>query len=175
MSLNCDGTKKCPKCLKSEPEVFFRKNQGYCSVCQDKYCRAWSKSPRGKAITRERHYRNREVNSKRASWRRIKRELGLGPEDYDRMYAEQGGVCAICKQPERGDSNVGGVKRMSIDHDHATGKIRSLLCAACNTRLGILENDDFVKSAIAYLAGHGKTLGNFGITQPVPSDDKKKG
>jgi hypothetical protein len=50
------------------------------------------------------------------------------------MAAAQGGVCAICKRlPPPG-------KPLSIDHDHATGKVRGLLCTRCNLMLGKVES-----------------------------------
>ena len=67
------------------------------------------------------------------------------------MLEEQGGVCAICKRPER---PVGGKepKRLSVDHDHDTGQVRGLLCKWCNSGLQYLENDsDWVEKSTTYL------------------------
>lgn len=47
------------------------------------------------------------------------------------------GVCAICEKPEM----VSG-RRLAIDHNHKTGKIRGLLCSRCNMFLGQLEADE---------------------------------
>lgn len=62
------------------------------------------------------------------------KKYGLSEEDYERLLAEQGGVCAICEEPPSGRW-----KRLAVDHDHETGEVRGLLCITCNTLLGRLE------------------------------------
>ena len=62
-------------------------------------------------------------------------------EEYNLLLTQQGGVCAICKQPETAIGRSGKVKTLATDHDHETGKVRGLLCAECNTLLGAIEND----------------------------------
>lgn len=52
--------------------------------------------------------------------------------EYDRMLELQNGVCAICKLPQL-------YKRLAVDHDHKSGKIRGLLCNSCNILLGCVE------------------------------------
>ena len=65
---------------------------------------------------------------------RIRRK-GISTEEYERRFAEQGGLCAICRKGHRAD------RRFDIDHDHATGAIRGLLCQGCNMRLGRFRDD----------------------------------
>ena len=65
-------------------------------------------------------------------------QFGLTIEDYDAMYTKQGGVCAICQQPETSSRN-GKVYRLAVDHDHNTGKVRGLLCFKCNSAMGSFE------------------------------------
>lgn len=73
-------------------------------------------------------------------------------EEYDRKFAEQNGLCAICGKPE---PVVG--RRLSNDHDHDTGENRGLLCSLCNPGLGLFKDDpNLLLNAIAYLAKHGK-------------------
>jgi hypothetical protein len=82
---------------------------------------------------------------------------GLAPGQFDRMVAEQGRVCAICRAvPDR---------PLFVDHDHrccpGRGKTcgectRGLLCPGCNTKLAALEQGpDWLHAAMAYLADHG--------------------
>ncbi len=68
--------------------------------------------------------------------------------DYDEMFEKQNGVCAICGLPEI-------TRRLSIDHDHKTGRVRGLLCVGCNITLGhAKENIERLRSMIAYLKKH---------------------
>lgn len=73
---------------------------------------------------------------------------GLTPEDYYSLLDKQGGACAIC----RGQCKTG--KKLAVDHDHETGKVRGLLCTRCNVALGMFQDDmDRMAKAIAYLKG----------------------
>lgn len=83
----------------------------------------------------------------------LRKNYGLTPEDYDRMYDEQGGKCAICKSDDHKGRK--SVKYWPIDHCHTTGKIRGLLCFRCNSGLGNFKDDiDSLKQAIEYLEKH---------------------
>lgn len=74
----------------------------------------------------------------RESW--LRRKFNLTASEYDEMLRGQGGVCAICGQPER-LMRQGRTRRLAIDHDHQTGRVRGLLCASCNVVLGHLRDD----------------------------------
>ena len=65
--------------------------------------------------------------------RTLVRRYGITVEEYDALFDAQQGKCALCG----GDSNGRG--RLAVDHDHATGRVRGLLCFTCNTALGRLE------------------------------------
>ncbi len=72
-------------------------------------------------------------------------------EWYDDMEVAQGEVCAICKQP----SSKQGVLRFDVDHNHATKKVRGLLCRHCNLMLGHARDDPKrLYRAIYYLRKH---------------------
>ena len=77
----------------------------------------------------------------------IKREYGITPEDYNHMFTEQGGKCAIC-----GVSQLELSSRLCVDHDHNTGKVRGLLCPHCNTALGYFrDNLASLEHAVEYI------------------------
>lgn len=63
------------------------------------------------------------------------------------MLAEQSGLCAVCYGPAVGKSD-----KLSVDHDHATGRVRGLLCHHCNAALGHLMDDpNLLRKAAIYL------------------------
>ena len=84
------------------------------------------------------------------------KKLKLYRADYDEVLTAQSGVCAICHRPEfRKIRSDGITRRLAIDHDHKTNKLRGLLCGDCNTGLGLFQDDILrLESAIAYLRKH---------------------
>ena len=77
-------------------------------------------------------------------------KYGITPEDYDSMLDAQHGCCAICVAEVGSKSR----KRLYVDHDHSTGKIRGLLCQRCNFGIGFFFDDvSLFKKAIHYLEG----------------------
>lgn len=88
---------------------------------------------------------------------RLQRELGISVEQFDKMYEKQKGTCAICNLPERTKFN-GKPRRLSIDHDHKTGKVRELLCSTCNAALGYVnDNPELLQKMVEYLRRHSPT------------------
>lgn len=66
------------------------------------------------------------------------------------MQDSQLGCCAICSSSLT--SPVYNKGDQHIDHCHASGKVRGLLCSNCNTLLGVARDDPAIlKEAIAYL------------------------
>jgi hypothetical protein len=71
---------------------------------------------------------------------------GLKPGEYEKMYKEQGGVCAICQRA------TGKTKRLAVDHDHDTLLVRGLLCGPCNKLVGYFRNSpEAFRRAAVYL------------------------
>lgn len=83
----------------------------------------------------------------------LRRNYGITREQYNWMLEVQGGVCAICRQPETTSNPARHtVKRLAVDHDHRTGQIRGLLCSNCNRGIGHFHHDPSrLRDAIAYL------------------------
>lgn len=67
---------------------------------------------------------------------------GMEQNQYDYLFEEQGGLCAICR--DRTAEHV--------DHDHESGAIRGLLCRTCNTGLGMFGDDAAMISRAAEYA-----------------------
>jgi hypothetical protein len=97
---------------------------------------SWDK----KRYAEDADYRARELERRRAYVRAhkaqvdvnrrrgyLQRRYGLSRADYDALLKRQGGVCAICGKPSE--------KTLCVDHCHATGTIRGLLCRKCNLGL----------------------------------------
>lgn len=76
---------------------------------------------------------------------KLKKLYNMTLAEYDKLFESQGGVCAICGKEQ-------STRRLDVDHDHKTGRIRGLLCHNCNTSIGLLcEDIQTLQSAINYL------------------------
>ncbi len=81
----------------------------------------------------------------------LQRHYGIGLEEYNQLFEEQNGGCAICGTTEPG----GKWKNFHVDHDHETRKVRGLVCSNCNTSMGLVKEDiHTLKSMIQYLESH---------------------
>ncbi len=82
-----------------------------------------------------------------------RRNYGIGRADWLSMYERQGGVCFVC----RGEGFLmreDHTAKLMVDHCHATGKVRGLLCHNCNRALGLLKDDkSAIRRALEYLEG----------------------
>lgn len=77
---------------------------------------------------------------------RIRSIYGLSREDYLAMVASQDSACRICRRHESDHF------KLHIDHCHATGKVRGLLCGPCNQSIGLLQHSpERLAVAINYL------------------------
>ena len=91
--------------------------------------------------------------------RDVVKKYGITLDEYYGMLEKQGSVCAICSKPETRITK-GTLCRLSIDHDHETGKVRGLLCSACNTAIGQFNDDpSLVRKGLDYLLSHGGSDG----------------
>lgn len=87
-----------------------------------------------------------------ARWSSMKSKYGLTKEQYEELLEKQGGVCAICGQPEMRTTKAGVAMLLHVDHCHNSGKIRGLLCHKCNSALGLfMESSEILSSAVNYL------------------------
>jgi hypothetical protein len=83
----------------------------------------------------------------------LKVSYGITPADYDRMLAEQEGRCFICR--EEPTMNNRSERSLHVDHDHATGQVRGLLCTRCNHLVGnCLESEAILDSPKSYLRSY---------------------
>ena len=74
------------------------------------------------------------------------RQFGMTVESYEQMLLDQNNLCAICHEPDQDG------KRLAIDHDHETNRVRGLLCRRCNRAIGAFhDRADLLLSASEYL------------------------
>lgn len=77
------------------------------------------------------HHRDRKKALREAAHgRSILKAYGITKEQYEELYADQGGACYICQRAN------GKTRKLAVDHDHETGYVRGLLCSVCNKMLG---------------------------------------
>lgn len=133
--------KTCTRCLAIKPETeFYRANvrtgrlAPYCKDCAKASVRASNSTPEGKT--------RRTAGS---LWNLYK----LTPADIERMTAEQGGCCKVCRGKPAGARHH---SKLFVDHDHETGKIRGLLCHGCNSAIGLMKDSaGRLRAAAEYL------------------------
>lgn|SRR5690606_10540128 len=114
-------------CPRGHYERFI--NNGNCSLC---------------------HYETWQRRRHQAKWRRVEKLYGLTEETFLLLVSAQGGACGLCAEPISGSG-------IHVDHCHATGKVRALLCGPCNQGIGLLrESPELLAKAIDYLRRHGK-------------------
>lgn len=138
MALNpLPAERACVRCKIIKPIDQFRVRTGsphrrlsWCITCQGEAARQW--------IT---------DNQERLSQHRSRWKYGISPARRAAMIEAQGGACAICKLPLSAEPRA-----RHVDHNHETGRIRSVLCHACNLALGLTrESLDTLRAMVAYL------------------------
>jgi len=128
---------RCGRCKEVKIKDQFYKNQNecytQCKKCSMMVSRNWQISPGG-----ERKVRNAG----------FVRKYGITLKEYEAMLVAQKYLCCICEIDLR-------TTKADLDHCHATGKNRGILCHNCNCALGFLkDNPQFCASAGRYLEKH---------------------
>lgn len=129
----------CKRCKQlTRPSRMSKSSPHLCKTCRTAATQEWAQAnPQDWERARRRSH--------------LKKRYGLTPEEADQLLESQGGKCAICGTPH-GDSRG---FRLHIDHDHATGAVRGILCNLCNAGLGNFRDDPvLMRRAIAYLAAN---------------------
>lgn len=138
--------KRCPACQRWLPVEDFPRNRStrsgrgvYCKPCHNRI---------GRENRVRRHGSTRHYH--------LVRRYGITAAQADALFAAQDGLCAICR--ERPAEHV--------DHDHASGKVRALLCFNCNGGLGqFRDRPDLLRAAADYLERPVRDLPNAGPDQ----------
>lgn len=157
-----DGyTGQCKKCRNAKIMEYHRNNPEKLLESYKKY----HSTENGKEHARK-HNKTRRENGKQpaymevyrkekaaaiayTAWKYKLKDYGINEEDYNAMLKEQCGVCALCHKED-----PQGI-RLAIDHNHATGKVRALLCGLCNKMIGLAqEKPTVLQRAASYLLTH---------------------
>lgn len=122
--------KKCPECGVEKEHSAFSYNKGtYDNLCA--YCKVC------RSVRRKKQYKSRLVG-----------KYGITIQQYNEMLISQNGQCAICGSTDP----AGRGSNFHIDHCHDSNTVRGLLCANCNTAIGLFrESTEHLSSAIQYL------------------------
>jgi len=143
---------ECRKCLEKLPLTAFSlksNSKKILATCCDK-CRAtpaltWGKNNPEKM--RKAVLRFQATGGSRNGMLVSKYKITI--EQYEDLLKMQSGCCAICKA----DSPGGRWSAFHVDHDHANGRVRGLLCTNCNRGIGYLgDSSSRLVIAAAYLS-----------------------
>lgn len=147
--------KQCNVCKEFKPLSDFHKNKSRpdglrysCKNCTNKRNRKWLDKKR-KSMSCDEYSKMRKSN-----W--CKSNYGITLEEFNELLDFQGGVCAICLQPET-RKEKGKIKSLCIDHNHKLPKghpeyVRGLLCFNCNTAIGSLkDNPELMRRSADYV------------------------
>lgn len=86
----------------------------------------------------------RKANPDKIRSKGLRYKYGIDLQDYESMLDDQGGVCKICKTT---------TENLVVDHCHATGAVRGILCNGCNAALGFMhDSPDRLIAAAEYLS-----------------------
>lgn len=152
----------CNGCNTTKPISEFSKDRwrkaGFtfkCKICRAKQTKNWVKNNPEKV--KEANFKSKEkrknfysseegiLSSRKAH---LKRMYDITIEQYNEMSEAQNHKCMICGGTEMNYKN----KVLCVDHNHATGKVRGLLCGLCNSGLGkFKENKQLLLNTIKYL------------------------
>jgi hypothetical protein len=133
------ATKKCSKCGDPKPVKAFSKHT---RSKDGRDC--WCKECRSKQDKR----RDPERKWEARLWRQYK----MLAVEYYALRDTQHNACAICLKAETALDRFGKLRRLCVDHNHATGENRRLLCHCCNLMLGYaLDNPATLRAGADYL------------------------
>ena len=142
------NSKVCTKCKVKKDFNLFPKNKNQCRSCRTTEASAWAKKNREKVnATRQlrhsdpvTHQHDKDLQANAT----LKAKYGIGLAEYNVMLIAQNGGCKICGNPPKS-------RRLHVDHNHKTNKIRGLLCFRCNNLLVGIHTVKTARQVLAYL------------------------
>lgn len=139
----------CPACKKTKEDNGKR----YCNACRDVHRKRYAEIPKGKCTHCNPKNRRDSMPGRRECVecydKLIRSEYGISTDERRDLETKQHGRCAICNDKPHAS------RRLSIDHDHATGAVRGLLCTRCNTTIGLLnDSPELIRKMLEYCQRH---------------------
>ncbi|MGH7974916.1 MAG: endonuclease VII domain-containing protein [bacterium] len=104
-----------------------------------KYHHSWYLAHRENQIKLAKLWSKAHPNEAKAS--KLKYDYNLSLEDYNKMLIHQDNRCALCRI----------YRKLVVDHDHKTGRVRGLLCNSCNLALRYFENEETFNKILKYI------------------------
>lgn len=162
--------KQCSKCHETKEINQYHKDKkakdglfAFCKKCSYETTFDWRKRNPQKVIeNRHRYYivhkkflveqkkirknlnpEQYKIQNKIWARKSLLKKYGLTLQSFEEKLKKQSRRCAICEKLFK--------KRINIDHNHKTGKVRGLLCTECNISLGHIEKKGFLEKANKYL------------------------
>ncbi|CAN2217255.1 Recombination endonuclease VII [Candidatus Nanopelagicaceae bacterium] len=159
-----DGTfKKCTGCKERLLISAFGVQKSYpdglsyrCKNCIREYSKSRSTDPDVILQRRAAVAKYRAKNPDSDVNKTLLNKYGITLDEYNELFEQQQGLCALCKRPEttRRNKKDEGAERLAVDHCHDTGLVRGLLCFKCNTAIGALgDTQEAALRAMNYLSG----------------------
>ena len=125
----CERESYCRGRCRRHYEQDLRNNNPKFAERQRQNSRDWHQKNKEKANKSRKEWTEQNKNNpdviRKKRNRHLKYKYGITTEDYEIMLEEQEGKCKLCYNPP-------SKKRLHVDHDHETGRVRGLLCAVCN-------------------------------------------
>lgn len=130
---------RCKECTKEDMRFKYQNDPS--PLSEEELARSRSYHAANRDDRNARAKSVRDANPDRERNRKLIQRFGITVAEYDDMHDAQNGLCKVCGNPEELD------RRLAVDHNHQTGKVRGLLCFKCNVILGHIE-----KTGLAMIA-----------------------
>jgi Rps23 Pro-64 3,4-dihydroxylase Tpa1-like proline 4-hydroxylase len=152
---------RCKVCLCEDRKIYYSKNKEQIIEQQKEYkklneqiCK--ERSLKYRERTREQAkqraktwYSQNKERAKKTNRKNKLKQYGLTVDQYNQLIENQNNSCLICKK------EFSEQIKSHIDHCHASGKVRGILCQKCNQGIGLFyESLESLQSAIEYLKKH---------------------
>lgn len=145
-----NGIKTCSKCEKIKSlDQFQRANKkryglaAFCADCNSVERKEYYKNNINKEKVLQKKWN--ESNPDKIYAAHLKARYGLKWDEYNKLLSQHNNKCATCNSD----------KKLCVDHNHMTGKVRGILCSFCNMALGFAKDDPrILQNLINYLSKH---------------------